>query len=87
MQLDILKTVSMKDKPTQIMYASNTSWLQCKTYLEAFVKAGIISEELVESKRVRPKRRYFLTEKGRTLLRRLQEIVNEMNNYLPKEAP
>ncbi|MEM1793081.1 MAG: winged helix-turn-helix domain-containing protein [Thermofilaceae archaeon] len=73
-KFDVLKVISLGvDGPTRIMYASNTSWKVLKGILEDLLKKELIVEVGGIQKR------YRLTEKGKELLRKYEEIQRAMN--------
>jgi len=55
------------DKPTRIMYATNTSWTSNQNMLSELVELGLLEVEYNQDKG-RSNRRYTITEKGANLL-------------------
>lgn len=51
------------DKPTRIMYATNTSWTSIQNILSELVEQGSLEVEYNQGKG-RSNRRYMITEKG-----------------------
>jgi len=70
--LEVLETImSGYNKPTNIMYRCNLSWISLKDILDSLVEKGLVT--VVE----RGKRRlYLITEKGRGIVNRLEETYN-----------
>ena len=61
---DVLQIIgSGVDKPTQIMYKSNSSWTVLHDILETLENGGFIKEEMRKNKL-----RYCITEKGENAL-------------------
>lgn len=68
-----------EDKPTRIMYATNTSWKRTQIILSQLVEQGLLEM------RIRPglsKRRYTITERGVDVL----DYFEKANDILPKEV-
>ena len=67
--LSVLRAVQKGvDKPTRIMYAANMSWNPTQEVLKKLVEEGYLSV-FDEPSDQRAKRRYFITEKGLSVLR------------------
>jgi len=67
------------DKKTRIMYKANLNYVSFNTYFKALLEAGLI-------KRVTNSNGgfvYRITEKGRSLMK----VLNEAKNAIPKKAP
>jgi len=63
--LDILQTIrSGVQKPTRIMYSTNLSWNPLQEILDS-----LISQGLIEMREEGNRKRYEITEKGRTALK------------------
>ncbi len=61
---DVMSIISRGiDKPTQIMYNTNMSWVNLQDIINALINGGFLTEE----KRLHSKR-YYVTEKGRNAL-------------------
>jgi len=72
MYLNVLETVDMGvDKPTNIMYKCNLSWVPMQEILALLIGKSLIRE--VESG---SKKTYEITERGRDLLRYLGTVVD-----------
>lgn len=72
LMLDVLTAISEGvSKPTRIMYAANMSWNPTQRVLDKLVDEGHL--RVVEEPSVhRAKKRYFITEKGLSVLRYFQ---------------
>lgn len=70
--LEVLETImSGCNKPTNIMYKCNLSWISLKEILDSLIERGLIT--VVE----RNKRRlYLITERGRGIVSRLEETYS-----------
>ena len=61
---DLLKIIdSGIDKPTQIMYKSNSSWEVIQEIMKRLIQGGFIKKEFHKKNQ-----RYYITEKGRNAL-------------------
>ena len=73
-QADILFQIKNGvDLPTRIMYTVNCNWGQLVSYLDEFVKRGLV-EYSVPVGDTRNKKRYRITEKGEDVLNCLSEV-------------
>jgi predicted transcriptional regulator len=64
MKLDILRVVANgADRPTQIMYRANMTWITLQSFLRSLVSNGLLAEEKLGTRR-----RYELTMKGADLI-------------------
>ena len=73
-KMDVLQVVSQGiDRPTQIMYKANLSWLALQENLKSLVKRSFLREE-----NLGPRRRYELTQSGYEVLRPFQKVVETM---------
>ncbi len=80
MYLDVLETMeSGINKPTNIMYKCNLSWVPMQEILDSMIEKNLIAE--VERGR---KKTYEVTERGRDLLRYLQSMVDVLASRRPK---
>ena len=68
-----------KDKPTNIMYASNLSWKPTQKILFNLVEQGLLELKIAPGL---SKRRYVITEKGVNAL----EFFEKANKILPEDA-
>jgi len=60
------------EKPTRIMYASNLSWSRAMKMLNRLVEHGLV-DEFIDTRGVKSRRRYNLTEKGVSMLEYFDE--------------
>ena len=73
-KMDILQVVSQGiDRPTQVMYKANLSWLALQENLKALVARSFLREE-----NVGPRRRYELTQSGYEILHAFQKVLEAM---------
>ena len=73
-KMDVLQVVSQGiDRPTQIMYKANLSWLALQENLKSLVKRSFLREENLGTRR-----RYELTQSGYEVLRTFQKVVEAM---------
>ena len=73
-KMDVLQVVSQGiDRPTQIMYKANLSWMALQANLKALVAKSFLKEESVG-----PRRRYELTQSGYEILRTFQRVLETM---------
>lgn len=72
--MDVLQVVSQGiDRPTQIMYKANLSWVALQDCLKSLVAKAFIAEENQGSRR-----RYELTQAGYEVLRTFQKVLESM---------
>lgn len=73
-KMDVLQVVSQGiDRPTQIMYKANLSWMALQQNLKALVGRSFLVEQSEG-----PRRRYELTQGGYELLRTFQKVTEAM---------
>ena len=73
-KMDVLQVVSQGiDRPTQIMYKANLSWMALQENLKSLVAGAFLKEESVG-----PRRRYELTQTGYEILRTFQKVLEKM---------
>jgi len=73
-KMDVLQVVSQGiDRPTQIMYKANLSWMALQENLKSLVSKSFIREESMG-----PRRRYELTQSGYEILRTFQRVLDSM---------
>jgi predicted transcriptional regulator len=73
-KMDVLQVVSQGiDRPTQIMYKANLSWVALQDNLKSLVKGAFLREESLGSRR-----RYELTQTGYEILHTFQKVVETM---------
>jgi len=74
-KMDVLRVVSMGiDRPTQIMYKANLSWIALQSNLKSLVKSTFLREEDLGSRK-----RYELTQHGFEILSTYQKVVDAMS--------
>jgi predicted transcriptional regulator len=75
-KMDVLQVVSQGiDRPTQIMYKANLSWVALQENLKSLVGRAFLREESLGSRR-----RYELTQTGFEILRTFTKIVETMGS-------
>ena len=73
-KMDVLRVVSSGiDRPTQIMYKANLSWIALQSNLRSLVKSTFLKEEDLGNRK-----RYEMTQKGIELLSTFQKVVDAM---------
>ena len=73
-RMDVLRVVSAGiDRPTQIMYKANLSWIALQSNLKALVKSNFLAEEDLGSRK-----RYELTQRGYEILSTFQKVLDAM---------
>ena len=73
-KMDVLRVASSGiDRPTQIMYKANLSWIALQSNLKSLVKSAFLREEDLGTRK-----RYELTQKGFELLSTFQKVVDAM---------
>lgn len=79
--MDVLQVVSQGvDRPTQIMYKANLSWMTLQENLKA-----LVSKSFLRAESVGPRRRYELTQSGYEILRTFQRVLESMGSAPPLE--
>jgi predicted transcriptional regulator len=75
-KMDVLQVVSQGiDRPTQIMYKANLSWVALQECLKALVARSFISEESEGARK-----RYELTQGGYEILHTFQKVLEGMGS-------
>ena len=73
-KMDVLQVVSQGiDRPTQIMYKANLSWIALQENLKALVAKAFLREENLGTRK-----RYELTQSGYEILRTFQKVLETM---------
>ncbi|MDG6919911.1 MAG: hypothetical protein JRN59_00090 [Nitrososphaerota archaeon] len=73
-RMDMLKVIkSGAEKPTQIMYKANLSWVALQTHLTQMIQRGLL-KWVTEGTR----KRYELTLKGSSVMYAYQKILEEV---------
>lgn len=74
-KMDVLQVVSTGiDRPTQIMYKANLSWIALQSNLKELVKRSLLKEEDLGSRK-----RYELTQTGFELLSTFRKVIDALN--------
>jgi len=74
-KMDVLQVVSQGiDRPTQIMYKANLSWIALQENLKALVAKSFLREENLGQRR-----RYELTQRGFEILRIFRTVLESMS--------
>ena len=74
-KMDVLRVVSSGiDRPTQIMYKANLSWIALQSNLKSLVTSNFLREEDLGSRK-----RYELTQHGFEILGTYQKVVDAMS--------
>ena len=68
-----------KDKPTNITYATNTSWNRSQSMLSSLVEQGLLEVRIASGV---SKRRYVITERGVKVL----DYFEKAQEILPKDV-
>lgn len=70
--LEVLETIMAGySKPTNIMYKCNLSWITLKEILDSLIEKGLVTA-IERNKR----KMYLITEKGRSVVNRLEETYD-----------
>ncbi len=73
-KMDVLRVVSSGiDRPTQIMYKANLSWIALQSNIKSLVKGNFLREEDLGSRK-----RYELTQHGFETLSTFQKVVEAL---------
>ncbi|MGD0396450.1 MAG: winged helix-turn-helix domain-containing protein [Nitrososphaerales archaeon] len=82
-KMDVLRVVSSGiDRPTQIMYKANLSWIALQSNLKSLVKSNFLREEDLGSRK-----RYELTQHGFEILGTYQKVVDAMSALPAVQRP
>jgi predicted transcriptional regulator len=74
-KMDVLRVVSSGiDRPTQIMYKANLSWIALQSNLKSLVRSNFLREEDSGSRK-----RYEMTQHGFEILGTYQKVVDAMS--------
>ncbi|MGD0146784.1 MAG: winged helix-turn-helix domain-containing protein [Nitrososphaerales archaeon] len=78
-KMDVLSVVGRGiDRPTQIMYKANLSWIALQSNLKSLVKSNFLREEDLGSRK-----RYELTQHGFDVLGTYKQVVDAMSALPP----
>jgi predicted transcriptional regulator len=73
-KMDVLRVVSTGiDKPTQIMYKANLSWIALQTNLKSLLTNNFLREEDIGNRK-----RYEMTQRGFEVLSTFQKVAEAM---------
>ncbi len=73
-KMDVLQVISQGiDRPTQIMYKANLSWMALQETLKSLVGRAFVREENLGQRR-----RYELTQSGFDILRTFRTVLESM---------
>ncbi len=82
-KMDVLKVVASGiDRPTQVMYKANLSWIALQSNLKSLVTGGFLREEDLGSRK-----RYELTQRGFEVLGTFQKVVDAMGAFPAVQRP
>ncbi len=81
--MDILRSIHEgAEKPTQIMYKANLSWVGLQEHLQ-----GLLQSALIRDVQYGNRRKYELTDKAIALMMTYRSMVQEMEGALRAPAP
>jgi len=81
-RMDVLRIVSSGiDRPTQVMYKANLSWIALQSNLKALVGKGFLREDDLGSRK-----RYEITQKGYEILRTFEKVLEAMGALPPVQS-
>ena len=76
-KMDVLKVVASGiDRPTQIMYKANLSWIALQSNLKSLVSGTLLVEEDLGNRK-----RYELTQRGFEVLNTFQKVMEAMGVF------
>ena len=82
-KMDVLRVVAAGiDRPTQIMYKANLSWIALQANLKSLVKGTFLREEDLGNRK-----RYELTQRGFDVLSTFQKVVEAMGAFPEVQRP
>jgi len=80
--MDVLRIVSSGiDRPTQVMYKANLSWIALQSNMKVLVTKGFLREEDLGSRK-----RYEITQKGYEILRSFEKVLEAMGAMPPVQS-
>ncbi len=80
--MDILRVTSEGiDKPTQIMYKANLSWVALLGHLKSLIESGFLREVEYGNRK-----KYEITQRGSELLDNYQRVVSAVRELPPTEV-
>jgi len=78
-KMDVLRVVSSGiDRPTQVMYKANLSWIALQSNLKSLKNSGFLREEDLGSRK-----RYELTQRGFEILSTYNKVLDAMGAMPP----
>jgi predicted transcriptional regulator len=81
-KMDILRVTSEGiDKPTQIMYKANLSWVALLGHLKSLIESGFLREVEYGNRK-----KYEITQRGSELLDNYQRVVSAVRELPPTEV-
>ncbi len=82
-KMDVLQVVSQGiERPTQIMYKANLSWVALQANLKTLVSLSFMREENLGSRK-----RYGLTQKGFEILQTFRKVVDTLGSLQTVQKP
>ena len=72
--MDILKVTLNEDKPTRILYASNTSWSTLQRAFKRLISLGFIEVEII-ARENKDAHRYYVTKEGKEVIRFYSKLI------------
>jgi len=82
-KMDVLRVVASNiDRPTQIMYKANLSWIALQSNLKSLVTGGFLREEDLGNRK-----RYELTQKGFEILSTFTKVVEALGALPQVQRP
>jgi predicted transcriptional regulator len=83
MYLDVLEKINAGvNRPTNIMYKCNLSWIPMKEILDS-----LIDKELIKEIEKNEKRTYEITEKGQDILKYLESVLEAFDGHRRRVIP
>jgi predicted transcriptional regulator len=81
-KMDVLRVIgSGIDRPTQVMYKANLSWIALQSTLKSLVGSGFLREEELGNRK-----RYELTQRGFDILSSFQKVLEAMGKMPPVQS-
>ena len=81
-KMDVLRVVASGiDRPTQVMYKANLSWIALQSNLKSLVGSGFLREEELGNRK-----RYELTQRGHEILGSFQKVLEAMGTLPPVQS-
>jgi predicted transcriptional regulator len=81
-KMDVLRIIgSGIDRPTQVMYKANLSWIALQSTLKSLLERGFLREEELGNRK-----RYELTQRGFDILSSFQKVLEAMGKLPPVQS-